>query len=108
LRDAIQRIAPAMPDYGYRMITNEPHRQRWGVGTRHVRRIMREDNLLCLRRRKSWTGYALRPRGLKLSQAPLGELSAVTTLARSAWATIADARPPNTRLCSGITAYQYA
>jgi putative transposase len=57
LRDAIQRIALAWPDYGYRMLTKQLHRQSWNVGTRRVRRIMREDNLLCLRRRKSWIRY---------------------------------------------------
>jgi transposase InsO family protein len=57
LRDAIQRIALAMTDYGYRMVTKELHRQGWKVGTRRVRRIMREDNLLCLRKPKSWIRY---------------------------------------------------
>ena len=57
LRDAIQRIAVAWPNYGYRMITHQLRRQKWKVGTRRVRRIMREDNLLCLRRRKSWIRY---------------------------------------------------
>jgi transposase InsO family protein len=57
LRDAIQRIALTMPDYGYRMVTKQLHRQQWKAGTRRVRRIMREDNLLCLRRRKSWIRY---------------------------------------------------
>lgn len=57
LRDAIQRIAVAWPNYGYRMITHQLRRQKWEIGTRRVRRIMREDNLLCLRRRKSWIRY---------------------------------------------------
>jgi len=57
LRDAIQRVALAWPDYGYRMVTPELGRQGWKVGARRVRRIMREDNLLCLRRRKSWIRY---------------------------------------------------
>ena len=57
LRDAIQRVALAWPDYGYRMVTPELRRQKWRVGARRVRRIMREDNLLCHRRRKSWIRY---------------------------------------------------
>jgi putative transposase len=57
LRDAIQKVAIAMTDYGYRMVHRELLRQGWHVGTRRVRRIMREDNLLCLRRRKSWIRY---------------------------------------------------
>ena len=57
LRDAIQRIALAFTDYGYRMVTPELRRQGWKVGARRVRRIMREDNLLCHRRRTSWIRY---------------------------------------------------
>ena len=57
LRDAIQRIALAFTDYGYRMVTPELRRQGWRVGARRVRRMMHEDNLLCHRRRKSWIRY---------------------------------------------------
>jgi len=57
LRDAIQRVALAWPDYGYRMMTPALRRRGWQVGARRVRRIMREDNLLCHRRRKSWIRY---------------------------------------------------
>lgn len=69
LRDAIQRIALAFPDYGYRMVTPQLHRQGWSVGARRVRRIMREDNLLCHRRRKSWIRYPRHglPRHLNLA-----------------------------------------
>jgi transposase InsO family protein len=42
----------AMTDYGYRMVIKQRHRQGWKVGKRRVRRIMREDNMLCLRRRR--------------------------------------------------------
>jgi transposase InsO family protein len=51
LRDAIQQIALEMPGYGYRTITRELKRQGSPVGARRVRRLMREDNLLCLRKR---------------------------------------------------------
>jgi putative transposase len=51
LRDAIQKIALEMTAYGYRRITAELHRRRWVVNRKKVLRIMREDNLLCLRRR---------------------------------------------------------
>lgn len=57
LRDAIQRIALAFTDYGYRMMTPALRRQGWKVGACRVRRIMREDNLLCHRRRTSWIRY---------------------------------------------------
>ena len=52
LRDAIQRIALEWSCYGSRRVTAELRRQGWTVNRKRVRRIMREDNLLCLRRRK--------------------------------------------------------
>jgi transposase InsO family protein len=52
LRDAIQRIALEFPNYGRPRMTAELHRRGWAVGPNRVRRIMREDNLLCLRRHK--------------------------------------------------------
>lgn len=52
LRDEIQRIALQWPAYGRRRITAELHRRDWGVNHKRVHRIMREDNLLCLRKRK--------------------------------------------------------
>src|SRR3954470_17499905 len=52
LRDEIQRIALEMPAYGRRRITAELRRRGWTVNHKRVVRIMREDNLLCLRRRK--------------------------------------------------------
>jgi putative transposase len=51
LRDEIQRIALQWPCYGWRRITEELHRRDWPVNHKRVLRIMREDNLLCLRRR---------------------------------------------------------
>jgi putative transposase len=52
LRDEIQRIALEFPCYGRPRITKELARRGWKVNHKRVRRIMREDNLLCLRRRK--------------------------------------------------------
>ena len=52
LRDAIQRIALEFPSYGRPRITVELHRRGWQVGPNRVYRIMREDNLLCLRQRR--------------------------------------------------------
>ena len=52
LRDAIQRIALKWPSYGRPRITAELKRQGWKVGPNRVRRLMREDNLLCVRKRK--------------------------------------------------------
>ena len=52
LRDEIQKIALEWPCYGWRRMTAELRRRGWTVNHKPVRRIMREDNLLCLRRRK--------------------------------------------------------
>jgi transposase InsO family protein len=52
LRDAIQRIALKWPSYGRPRIAAELRRQGWRVGPNRVRRLMREDNLLCVRKRK--------------------------------------------------------
>ena len=52
LRDAIHRIALEWPSYGRPRITEELHRQGRAVGPNRVRRILLEDNLLCLRKRK--------------------------------------------------------
>jgi len=51
LRDHIQRLALARPTYGYRRITHQLGRDGILVNHKRVLRIMREDNLLCLRRR---------------------------------------------------------
>ena len=52
LRDAIQQIALEMPFYGYRRITKELRRRGYPVNHKRVGRMMRQDNLLCVRRRK--------------------------------------------------------
>jgi putative transposase len=54
IRDHIQRIALEWPSYGYRMITAELGRRYKTEPVNHKRvlRMMREDNLLCLRRHR--------------------------------------------------------
>jgi len=52
LRDTIQRIALEWPSYGRPRITAELRRQDWTVNPKLVYRLMREDNLLCVRKRK--------------------------------------------------------
>jgi putative transposase len=63
VRDAIQRIALAWPSYGYRPILHELRHQHFTAGERLVRRLMREDNLLRLRRRRKH-GPRYQPHGL--------------------------------------------
>lgn len=52
LRDAIHRIALEWPSYGRPRVTAELRRQGWTVNHKRVRRLLRQDNLLCLRKRK--------------------------------------------------------
>lgn len=52
LRDAIQRRVLQFPAYGRPHITAELKRQDWQVNHKRVGRILREDNLLCLRKLK--------------------------------------------------------
>jgi len=51
-RNQIQRIALRWPAYGYRRVHAELLRQGWSVNHKRILRLMRADNLLCLRRRK--------------------------------------------------------
>jgi len=52
LRDAIQRIALEWPSYGRPRITAALRREGWVVNPKRVYRLLREDNLLCMRKRK--------------------------------------------------------
>ncbi len=51
LRSVVQKIALSRPSYGYRRVQAELERRGHQVNHKRVRRIMREDNLLCVRRR---------------------------------------------------------
>jgi putative transposase len=52
LRSAIQAIALEWPAYGYRRVHAELRDRGWVVNHKRFLRLMRGDNLLCLRRRK--------------------------------------------------------
>lgn len=52
LRDAIQQVALAWPAYGYRRITKELTRRGIVANHKRVLRLMRQDNLLVLRKRR--------------------------------------------------------
>jgi putative transposase len=77
MRDEIQHIALEFPSYGYRRITAEMRRRNWDVNHKRVLRLMREDNLLCLRRkpfvpvtsdsRHNWPTYPNLARTMKLN-----------------------------------------
>ena len=50
-RDEMQKIALEWPAYGYRRITAALHKRGFEVNHKCVLRMMRDDNLLCVRRR---------------------------------------------------------
>ena len=50
LRDAMQQLALLHRHYGYRRIAAALNRAGWSANHKRVLRLMREDNLLCLRR----------------------------------------------------------
>lgn len=51
VRHQMQTIALEMHSYGYRPITKELQRRGFKVNHKRILRLLREDNLLCLRRR---------------------------------------------------------
>lgn len=52
LRALMQQVALEWPAYGYRRLTAELCRRGHAVNRKRVLRLMREDNLLCLRKRR--------------------------------------------------------
>ena len=52
LRESIQQVALNCSCYGYRRVTHELHRQGVQANHKRVLRLMREDNLLCLRKKR--------------------------------------------------------
>src|SRR3989454_1328482 len=52
LREEMQKIALEWPSYGSRRITAELRRGGWEANRKRVQRLLREDNLLCLRKRQ--------------------------------------------------------
>ncbi|MFN7939715.1 MAG: IS3 family transposase [Bryobacteraceae bacterium] len=67
LRDAMQRVALWNRCYGYRRVTAALQQQGWQVNHKRIARMLREDNLLSLRRRTfvattdSRHGYTIHP-----------------------------------------------
>jgi transposase InsO family protein len=52
LRDEMQKIALEWPSYGSRRMTRELKGRGWDVNRKRVQRLMQEDNLLCVVKRK--------------------------------------------------------
>lgn len=76
LRDAIQRLALKKRQRGYRLVTQHLKREGWLINHKRVLRLMREDNLLCIRRRRfvittdsdhSWKTYPNLARSMVLT-----------------------------------------
>ena len=51
LRDEMQKVALEWPAYGYRRIAAELQQRGFQANHKRVLRMLREDNLLCVRRR---------------------------------------------------------
>ena len=51
IREEIQNIVIAFPGYGYRRVTIELQNRDYSVKEKIVRKFMKEDNLLCVKRR---------------------------------------------------------
>jgi putative transposase len=77
IRDGVQRVSLANRRYGYRRVAQQLRRDGLAVNHKRVLRLMRKDNLLCLRRRPfvpittdsrhQWQVVPNRTRGLVLS-----------------------------------------
>ena len=77
LRDTLQRLALGHRHYGYRRLGVLLRREGWRVNHKRVLRLMRTDNLLCLRRpvfvpattdaRHAWPVMANLARGMQVS-----------------------------------------
>lgn len=52
IRDEMQKIAVESPAYGYRRITVELQNRGFTINHKRVLRMMRDDSLLCVRRRR--------------------------------------------------------
>jgi transposase InsO family protein len=52
LRDELQKVALEWPSYGSRRVAQELKARGWEVNRKRVQRLMREDNLLCVTKRK--------------------------------------------------------
>ena len=52
IRDRIQRICLESSSYGYRYVTKALHRQGYRINHKRVLRLMREDNLLCVHKKR--------------------------------------------------------
>ena len=66
LRDEIQKIALEWPCYGSRRITQELKARQWDVNRKRVQRLMREDNLLCVTKRRFVVATTDSAHGLKV------------------------------------------
>jgi len=51
IKDEIQKIVVSFTGYGYRRVTKELHRRGYLINSKRVLRLMKEDNLLCVKKR---------------------------------------------------------
>lgn len=59
LKDRIETILCQFPGYGSRRVTEQLKRDGWMINRKRTQRIMRENELLCVvKRRQIWTAYS--------------------------------------------------
>ncbi|BCH33677.1 hypothetical protein MesoLjLc_56070 [Mesorhizobium sp. L-8-10] len=92
LRDMIQKLSLKHRHYGYRRIAAQLHRDGVPVNAKRVLRLMREDNLLCMRTRPyvprttdSRHGYRILPNLVRGLVPPASIRSGSPTSLMSAW-----------------------
>jgi transposase InsO family protein len=66
LRDEMHKVALEWPAYGSRRMVEELKRRGWDVGRERIQRLMREDNLLCVFKRKFVVATTDSRHGLKV------------------------------------------
>jgi transposase InsO family protein len=111
LRARIQSIVLAhRRNYGYRRVLHELRNQGWAVNHKRVARLMAEDNLLCLRKRRfvatTDSGHDLR---VYLNLAARMELTGINqlwvadlTYIRLAEEFLYNSRAPNAAVCESL------
>ena len=84
VRDALQKIALEWPAYGTRRMKAELEKRGWKVNRKRVQRLMREDNLLCVAKRKFVvTTDSAHPLAVYQNLPPAMELTGINQLWRA-------------------------
>lgn len=59
IKDQLEKIICGFPGYGSRLVTAQLKREGWIINRKRIQRIMRENELLCVvKRKKNWMNYS--------------------------------------------------